>query len=673
MWVEPVISRRSEISQNPDENYNQRVLIEELLFSEESYLINSPAQFGLTTLAHHLVLTAWENNYLWVYIDNSSTKPHTIHNAVKNELTSLDQKEENLKCIIFDSFLSQDKVSLKKLKKLAEANRGKKIIVMNSVDESLYLDKDEDDTNTEENIEINIDFIKLHLIALPRNQIRSIVNQYNKERKIADDDKVLDKVTTELECLNLHRTPYNVLTILKVSEKNFDDSPVNRTKMIEMILFVLFDFGEIPRYKTKPDLKDCEYVLGRFCELMLKREKFTFSKDDFLRELKSFCKEKYIELDIEVVFEVLLNNNIIVFDYKSFRFKSSFWIYYFGAKRMHIDQDFKKFIFDSKKYSSYPEIIEFYTGIDRNRDDALKILLDDIRTTKETVKIKLGINEDINPLNSIEWVPSEDAIEKIQEEISENVLTSNLPDIVKDQFLDNTYNQIKPYNQSIQRIFEEYSLLNLIQQIKASSTALRNSDYANPQIKKDLLNEIYQSWHQLSKVLFVLAPIMASKGQASFEGAAFELNGNFGSTFEERLTKILTVLPTNIIGYFKEDLYSPKIAPLLYEKFNLETNELMKHQQALMLIFKRPSGWKQQIENYITTLNKNSYYLSNTVNSLRTKYRYDFASKEELHDIKYLVKLGLAKHQFGAKKPNILQVTKISDKNLPQREFNGEE
>jgi len=669
VWIEPVISRTSVISQNPDENFGQRVLIEEILLSNKSYFINAPSQFGLTTLAHHLISEAWENDELWIYLDNSATKLHTIHNAVKNEAISIDQKTEDVKCVVFDSFLSRDKVSHKKLKNLIDANPDVRTIVLNTINEDLYINKKENEIISEKEIMIEKDFEFLHLIALPRNQIRSIVKQYNSAKNIGEENILLSKVTKELEILNLHRTPYNVLTILKVAEKHFDDSPINRTKMIEMILFVLFDLGEVPRYKNKPDLKDCEYVLGRYCELMLKREIFTFTKDEFISELKAFCKEKFIDLDIDVVFEILNNNCIIINDYGKYRFKSSFWIYYFGAKRMHNDDSFKDYIFKSKKYSAYPEIVEFYTGIDRNRDDALKILLGDITSTKSTVELKLGIKGNINPLHNAKWKPSENEIFKIQKEIGENVLTSNLPDSVKDQFLDKSYNQIRPYNQTIQKIFEEYSLHNLMQQIKASSTALRNSDYSDPELKKRLLVEIYNSWKQLAKVLFALSPIMATKGKATFEGAAFELDGDFGKSFEERLNRIVQVLPTNVVGYFQDDLYSPKMAPLFYACFNSEQDELMKHHQALLLIFKRPKGWKIEIENYITSINKNSYYLYDTVNALRTKYRYDFASEDDLKNIKYLVKLGLAKHEFGGQKPSISQIVKIDDSNLPKREF----
>lgn len=668
IWIEPVISRTNELSQNPDENYSQRVLIEEILFSDKSYFINAPSQFGLTTLAHHLICEAWENDELWIYLDNSTIKPHLVNNAVRNEANSLDQKIENVKCIVFDSFYNTDKVSYKKLKVLIEANPNCRIIVLNTLDEQLYIDKTENNKIDEKEIITDKEFDSLHLIALPRTQIRNIVRQYNQEKNIGEETAVLNKVTNELESLNLHRTPYNIVTILKVSEKYFDDSPVNRTKMIEMILFVLFDMGEIPRYKTMPDLKDCEYVLGRYCETMLRGESYVFSRDNFISELKSFCLEKYIDLDIEVVFEILTNNSIIIMEGDKFRFKATFWIYYFGAKRMHSDESFRNYIFGSNKYSSYPEIIEFYTGIDRNRDDALTILLNDISSTRNTVEEKLGIKGELNPLNNAKWQPSEDEIEKIHNEIGENVINSNLPDSVKDQFLDKSYNQMRPYNQSIQKIFEDYCLVNLMQQIKASSTALRNSDYSNPELKKQLLVEIYSSWKELAKVLFALSPIMALKGKATFQGAAFELDGNFGETFEERLNTVVQVIPTNVVGFFQDDLYSAKIGPLFYDIFKNETNELLKHHQALLLIFKRPNGWKAQIENYITSIKKGSYYLYDTVNALRAKYRYDFTSEAELKDLKYLIKLGLAKHHFGGTKPSLSQILKIDDSNLPKRE-----
>ncbi|MBK8241835.1 MAG: hypothetical protein IPK88_00260 [Saprospiraceae bacterium] len=64
----------------------------------------------------------------------------------------------------------------------------------------------------------------------------------------------------------------------------------------------------------------------------------------------------------------------------------------------------------------------------------MKILLEDIVSTRIIVEEKLGIKGEINPLNNAKWKPSENEIEKIQNEIGENVLSSNLPDSVKTNF-----------------------------------------------------------------------------------------------------------------------------------------------------------------------------------------------------------------------------------------------
>jgi hypothetical protein len=300
-------------------------------------------------------------------------------------------------------------------------------------------------------------------------------------------------------------------------------------------------------------------------------------------------------------------------------------------------------------------------------------LTQDIKETCNIVNGKVGLPANMNPFDHFKWKPTEEQIEKAQNEISENVINSGLPDSLKDQHADKTYNQIKPYNQSIQSIFEEYSLHNLMQKIKASSRALRNSDYVEPEIKKELLTNILKGWEEISKVLLAMTPVLATKGEAAFEGASFELFGDFGDTFEERVNTIIQANPTNVVGFFKDDLFSAKIGPLLYEQFKNESNTMIKHQIALLLIFTRPREWKKHIEEYIVNIPKDSFYLYDSVNALRAKYRYDYLTDTELKETSYLIKMGLAKNHFGVKKPGIDKIVKISNDNLPKREFNVED
>jgi hypothetical protein len=663
IWLEPVLSNTNEISQNPDENYTKRIHITELIDNPDSFIINAPPQFGMTCLAHHLVCEAWEKGELWLYLDSDETKSHNIHKAAVREAESLGMKITDVKAIILDSWNNYEIDSLRKLKNLSDSYKDIPLIVMHRIEDSKFLKEKHD-------IKIDRDFQPLFLLALPRAEIRKAVSEYNRVREIGAEDKVLSKVISDLDVLNIHRTAMNCFTLLKVAEKYFDESPINRTDMIEKVLFVLFNMDGLPRYKTKPDLKDCEYVLGRYCEKMIKNQKYFFIRDEFIKALKSYCDEKLIDLEVDMVFDILIANNIIVKHEFDFGFRASFWIYYFAARRMHSDPSFAEYIFSSKNYIACPEIIEFYTGIDRSKLDALQILTRDIKQTCDIVNSKVQLTGNMDIFSHIHWQPTVQQIESAQNQLSESVINSGLPDNIKDQHADNAYNQLRPYNQSIQSFFEEYSVHNLMQNIKASARALRNSDYVNPDAKRELLNEILRSWEQISNVLLALTPILAAKGQAGFDGQNFNLRGDFGDTFEKRINTLIQVNMTNVVGFFKEDIYSIKLAPLLFEQFGKETDARKKHKMALLLIFTRPRKWKKEIENYIVSLQKNSFYLYDTYNALLAKYNYDFTNEEERSEISFLVKMCFAKHEFGSKKPGLHEIRNIQLKK--PKDFNDQ-
>jgi hypothetical protein len=661
IWVEPVISKTNDISRDANENFSSCIEISSLIKSPESTIIKAPPQFGLTSLAHYLVKEAWSKDYLWVYLDARKVNRSAVTKSISKELKELNLENRKIDCIVLDAWIISEVGAKKLLRNLCHDYKDTPIIVMQTIDDSDFKEGDEKEN-------INRDFNHLHLLALPRAQIRKVISAYNKEKSIGDEDTVLNKIVKDLEVLNIHRTPLNCLTLLKVSEVYFDESPVNRTKMIEMVLFVLFDVGEVPTYKAKPDLKDCEYVLGRFCESLIHHNKYQFSREQFLKELELFCSDKLIRLDVSVVFDILFSNNIIIMKDLDFIFRASYWIYYFAAKRMHFDQSFRDYIFLEKKYISFPEIIEFYTGIDRNREDVLKILIKDLKEACDLVDNKTGLPIELNPYQGAEWNPSEETLIKMQTEISDEVLNSNLPESLKDKHADQNYDQLKPYDQSIQTILSDYSLVLLIQQVKACSRALRNSDYVDPEIKKELLKVITRGWAQVSKIIFALAPILAKEGYVSFEGQAFNLAGNFSKSFEDRMNQIFTCNPITVVNYFKNDLFSNKIGPLLFDGINSETNDLAKHQLILLLIAERPPEWKKNVEQYITRISKNSFYLFDIVNCLRTQYRYSYATELELQEISYLLKMGLAKHELGIDKPNFKNIKRISNTSLPKRE-----
>ncbi|GAW67906.1 uncharacterized protein GPEL0_01f3997 [Geoanaerobacter pelophilus] len=663
VWVEPNVRKSAEVAK--DAETAEKIDLTSLISTPLSAVIKAPPQFGLTCLALFLTREAWRHNSsLWIYLDSKNLKPNSasIDQAFTTEVQFMGGVRENVKCIILDSWNIQDKDAIKLVKKLSEHFIDIPIIIMETIDSTLFVQNEP---------KFDREFEAMYLWALPRGHVRKVVSEYNEIRHIGDEDKVTTKVVSDLEVLNLHRTPFNCITMLKVSEIDFDESPVNRSEMIKRVLFLLFNVDDIPTYKVRPDLKDCEYVLGYFCETMLRKNNFIFTREYFLEVLDRCCKERFIDLEVQVVFDVLYLNNIIVRRGHHFTFRFAFWIYYFAAQRMIHSKEFAEFIYEDMRYVNYPEILEFYTGIDRQRKDALEVLIKDINAACEQVQNKSGIPDGLNPYKFGQWSSSDALVSQMEDEIRDGVKDSNLPASVKDHFADRGYDRSRPYNQDIQNFLNDFSYVQMAQAMKAAARALRNSDYVDPDIKVQLLNGIMKCWGQASKILLILAPILAAKGHAAFDGAGFWLVGDFGDTVETKFATILNEIPANVVHWFEEDLFSQKMGPLLINELNNASNPIVKHELVLILINQRPRGWKAQVQNYVSEIKHNSFYLWDVYRTLRAQYRYSYATPRTLSEIEYLIKMSAAKHVTGSKSPSMTLINKVTDA-IPAREVKEE-
>jgi len=664
VWVDPLLCKEPERFLW-EERGVEKVNLQNLIKNPVTSFIKAPLQFGLTCLSHFLIKSAWQlkHNSFWLYLDATKLSPHIkpIKKSIKKELDFYRLNFKAIKCVVLDSWNNNLKDATLLVKRLCSVLNDIPLIVMESTtDNEIFVVNDFE--------ELERKFECYFLWSLPRGHIRKVIKEYNEDRVVGDEDKVISKVVTDLETLNLHRTPLNCMTLLKVSEIDFDESPVNRTQMVQRVLFLIFNVDEIPTYKTRPDLKDCEYALGYFCEILLRTGKYIFTLDYFLTEVNKFCKEQMLDLETQVVFDVLYFNNIIVGEQGHFHFRFSYWFYYFAAQRMHHDQKFADFILNDLHYTNFPEIIEFYTGIDRRRENALKVLNNDLENHYIHAKDKCGFPDELNPYQFAQWKPTPKAIEQMSEELKQGVLKSNLPDAVKDEYADKTYDSTQPYCQDIKSIISDYSFGSMSLVIRSSARALRNSDYASPEAKITLLKNILLCWDQVAKVTLTISPLLAKDGVVNYDGFGFSLLGKFSDSINERLQEIFLEIPNNILFWYGNDIYSPKMGPLLLKQFNNETDEFKKHLLSILIIKKRPRLWKAEIEKYITSLPKNSFYLLDVYRTLSVEYKYSFASNSSLSDIEYVLRMAIAKHQYGAKKPSPKLIKKVSDQDIPERD-----
>lgn len=647
IFIKPKISHDREF--NDEEN-----LLDEIITSPQSAIIVAQPQFGLTCLSHYMRLEAYKLGSFWIYIDAKYTKARHISNEIEKQLHQFNVSKKNIGCIILDSWDSADVAHRSVLKCVDDDYNGVPIIVMSNYTEYNY-ESDYDFS------QLNTKFTVLHLQALQRTNIRDLVVKYNQERRIADEDQVVTKVVRDLEALNIHRTPINCLTLLKVFERDFNNEVLNRTRMIKAVLFILFTDADSFTYSsTKPEVEDCEHILGRFCKQLLEEEKRSFTKQEIVRELEGYCNEKLIKVDVATIVEILESNKILIRIYDRLEFRHSYWIFYFAATHMLKDKAFSEYILCEKRYVNFPEIIEFYTGTDGLRDDAISTLLQDNDELINTVREKIGISEDFSPFEKVIWGATEESIEAIRKEISEKVEGSNLPVKIKDQHADESYNSDAPYDQSISKFLNEYAVVSLIQNIRASSGALRNSNYIDPELKIRMMQSIINGWEQLSRILFWISPILAHRGEVTYDGLSVFLGKGFTGTFKKKLKDIFLSNPMNTVSILKDGLSSKKIGPLLFKNLDENPSEIQRHFIALFLCKERPEGWYNALFKFMNLLHRNSFYLGDLCDCIKDEIEKGFISSEEMFDLKKLINIVDAKINDSPKK------SKIKEKGIPK-------
>lgn len=654
VWVEPVVSDHAETAR--DALCISRLDLSEFVRSPLSIVVKAPPQYGLTSFARYLAKLAWDTKKLiWVYLDLKTVKPNksSIQSQILDYLESLGRTQADVECLIIDSLDSNDKECFKSQKICIDLFPQLQFICMQKIEDG----PSKVDLSTDSGARA---FKSYFLWSLSQSSIREIISRYNVVKYIGEEDSVTKRVVADLSVLNLHRTPLNCLTLLKASEHDFDESPVNRTEIIKRVLFLLFNVDQLPTYKARPDIKDCEYVLGYFCEILIREQNYIFSRDKFLHLIQEFCKDRLIGLETHVVFDVLFQNNIIIRSGNSFCFRFAYWMLYFAAHRMHQSEDFLEYIFADMRYSSFPEIIEYYTGIDRNREDALSRLGGDLGNVLNAVTESCGFPSDLNPFRFDTWITSEKVNERISEEISNGLKDSNLPASVKDDHDDKSYDKSRPYNQNLAGILSSPSVLCLFQCIRASSRALRNSDYVAPDVKRRLMAQILDAWQHVSKIVVVVLPHLAETGTAVYDDMRIDLAGKFSNTAAERMYEIYVNIPCNVVAWFSDDLFSQKMSPLLFDQLARgKIDGISRHELILLLVNRRPKGWREEILRYVSVIGKNSFYLQDLHKSLRNQYRFGFASDAMLKDIEYLIKVTGAKHVTGDREPGPKLISKI--------------
>lgn len=652
--------------------FNKKDLYSEddIINAGKSLKIITPAQYGLTSFGWHFLLRLWKEKRIFgLFLDSRIIKANKIEKVITRQLETFGSKKENVGWIIFDNWDLNNKDAKQILTYIKKEYEDVPLLLLCPMLEKSFIEN--------ENISLHeFSIAPIFMAPMQLCQLRNMVSVYNRKRNIGEEEVVLKRLNDDIQNFNMHRTPLNCISLLEVFSNSFDENPVNRTEMIERLLRIIFENEEVPSYKSLPDMKDCEFAIGYYCEQMIRNEQYYFSGKQFYDTISDFCKQQKITLDINYLFSILLRNQIICqYDSDLYGFRFAFWVYYFAAMRMTKSPEFANFILEKENYAHYPEVLEFYTGSDRTRNDAAEIVIQDINKITNKVHDKVGLPDKMNPLQYLRLNITDEQAAKAIDKLDNQLKQSKLPTNIKDALDDSNYNPSIPFHQDVRKVWENYSVNYLQEMIGIASKVLRNSDYILPENKIKLLDSITVAWLNTIRVIYLMAPALAMEGKAGYDDFRLQLADSYDTKSDDKkqlLIDIMSNIPHNIVTWYKDNIYSSKLTDLLYEKIEQETNPVIKHVLINLVIYKQPDRWDIVVRRYLDKSDKHSFYFGDTLSSLRVMYAKGAMSDADLAKTKTLILLGYTKLAAKGNKMNPGMIKKINPDILPQRESGNE-
>lgn len=643
---------------------------EDIMNAGKSLKIVTPAQYGLTSFGWHFLLRLWkERRTFGLFLDCRIVKVSKIERYIIRQLETFGAKKENVGWIVFDNWDLSNKDAKQILTYLKEEYEGVPLLLLCPMLEKSFVDN--------ENISLfEFSIATIFMAPMQLSQLRNMVSAYNKKRRIGEEEVVLKRLNDDIQNFNMHRTPLNCISLLEVFSNSFDENPVNRTALIERLLRIIFENEDVPSYKSLPDVKDCEFAIGYYCEQMIRDEQYYFGSKQFYDRISEFCRQQKITLDINYLFSILLKNQIICqYDSDLYGFRFAFWVYYFAAMRMTKSPEFASFILEKENYAHYPEVLEFYTGSDRTRNDAAQIVIEDINKVTAKVHNNVGLPDKMNPLQHLRLEITDEQAAKAIDKLDDQLKQSKLPTNIKDALDDSTYNPSMPFHQDVRIVWENYSVNYLQEMIGIASKVLRNSDYILPENKVKLLDAITDAWLNTIRVVYLMAPALAMDGKAGYDDFRLHLDDTFDTESGDKrqlLIDIMSAIPHNIVTWYKDNIYSSKLADLLYEKIERETNPVIKHVLINLVVYEQPEHWDSVVRKYLDKVDKKSFYFGDTLSSLRVMYAKGAMSEANIAKTKTLILLGYTKLASKDDRMNPSMIRTIKPGVLPQRDFSND-
>lgn len=263
-----------------------------------------------------------------------------------------------------------------------------------------------------------------HICALTKGQIRAITT-----RNFSSEDcsALVDKIMLCFKKTTLPKTPFVLSLIFSICDTT-DFTPINEAVIMEQFMeFLLEKSAPSEAYSTTYDFRIKEDFLISMVSLMDQKNQFYLSIDEFEKILTEYHADKGFHIKETEFDSLFFRKGVLIRTDQIVTFRYNCMIEYYLAKKAAQSPEFLKHILDNRNYLNYSNELMYYTGLNRQNIDVVRVLRQELYADFDKLKevvlqlkdYNIGINISLSE-------------EKFAEKISKTKLTQAQSDRLQD-------------------------------------------------------------------------------------------------------------------------------------------------------------------------------------------------------------------------------------------------
>jgi hypothetical protein len=642
LYVSPRIMNAPREHDEQQNEKAQEIAIEEIVRSDESYVIHTTAECGGTTLAKRL---AYEISLRRgdVVIKDATTMPSYRSKLIK-EFPGLQSGSRKGVIIVDNCNISRHDRLLKELTRL-EISQRLIVIARSNHFEFSSLDNSKD-------VSVLQEFKHAYLWPLTRADIRVLATQLI---DTSDDDLIteaVNKVYKDLLSLCIPLTPANVLMYLQVlgGEQNFD--PLNRVQIVDRYIAGLLRSPREIFSSTFSARSKVELISG-FAYHLYDTKAGSFTLLDWLKFTKDYKERNLLEFDDRRILDEFIETRIIVESGSQFFFKYRFFYSFFICKHIYSRPELLDSFIEDEKYLSLYCAVEVLSSLASDNTKLVSRLCQNL----ESLLSQFGeqyLPEDFDPFGILQWAPDEKEIDDVWRPVTKLIERGPVPHSEIDKVKSCLLSEVATEDQRISfRRFDELER-RLVAYHACVRQTLISSDDLEGQLKVRAARALLRSYFVFFQVAFCLTPVLMKVTYFNWFGLLF-VNPRRHADGEpspvEQMHFAMNWIPS-VAHRVREMVATKKLGPVFRKLVQDKGNKGFPKYLALQcLIRSKPAGWSDEVEKIINEAPRNSYSLYELLTGLLLELQTEVNAIGDQSEIKSLIARVKTKRDFSRERP----------------------